>query len=178
MSMEVPLKYADVRLVIAQADKETGVERDVIVRHLRGGAPHYEREYGSNIPRHTRYVAGEETEIPWPDPEIEERERQVEDTARRDVEDETYVPSIFQTPMPEGAENELIDPYDRLRKRHDTEYMTRKIVEDARSAWYEQRRLVTPKQLHLEKPPTMDARVEEARRDIWEVIRKEQLSAN
>lgn len=179
-SIPLPIKFADVRLVVTLTDSETDVKKDVIVRHLRGGAPHYEREYGSNTPRHTRYIAGEDVEIEWPEPEIAEHERQVYDTARRDVEDETYVPSIFHTPLPEGVERELMDPYARSRRRHDNDWIQRKIVEDARSAWYEQRRLVTPKQEYLEKgtkDPQLESRMDKARRDMWGVILEEQASA-
>ena len=181
-AMELPLKFADVRLVVSMADPETGVQKDAIVRHLRGGAPHYEREYGSNIPRHTRYIAGEDVEIAWPEAEIQEREAQPFDTTRRDVEDETYVPSISQKPLLEGVENELIRPYDRARRRHDKGWMQRKIVEDARSAWYEQRRLVLPHQEYMgyirrlarQRDPVLQAELRNAREGLQEIIKEEQ----
>ena len=182
-SLELPLKFSDVRLVVSMTDPETDVQKDAVVRHLRGGAPHYEREYGSNIPRHTRYIAGEDVEIAWPEAEIQEREAQPYDTTRRDVEDETYVPSIFRNPLQPGVENELIKPYDRSRRRHDKGWMQRKIVEDARSAWYEQRKLVTPKmvmpkEMPMGKDKNMERRFERLRGTVGFWIRKEQMSAD
>ena len=182
-SLELPLKFSDVRLVVSMTDPETDVQKDAVVRHLRGGAPHYEREYGSNIPRHTRYIAGEDVEIAWPEAEIQEREAQPYDTTRRDVEDETYVPSIFRNPLQPGVENELIKPYDRSRRRHDKGWMQRKIVEDARSAWYEQRKLVTPKvmmpkEMPMGKDENMERRFERLRGTVGFWIRKEQMSAD
>ena len=182
-SLELPLKFSDVRLVVSMTDPETDVQKDAVVRHLRGGAPHYEREYGSNIPRHTRYIAGEDVEIAWPEAEIQAREAQPYDTTRRDVEDETYVPSIFRNPLQPGVENELIKPYDRSRRRHDKGWMQRKIVEDARSAWYEQRKLVTPKvmmpkEMPMGKDENMERRFERLRGTVGFWIRKEQMSAD
>ena len=187
-SLELPLKFADVRLVVSMTDSQTGAQKDAVVRHLRGGAPHYEREYGSNIPRHTRYIAGEDFEIAWPDAEIQEREAQPYDTTRRDVEDETYVPSIFRNPLQPGVENELIRPFDRARRRHDKGWMQRKIVEDARSAWYEQRKFVTPYKQDMQKTarkpdPVLQEELRKARNELPKIIKKEQkrvqqMSAN
>lgn len=179
--MELPLRFADVRLVVSITDPGTGGQKDAVGRHLRGGAPHYEREYGSNIPRHTRYIAGEDVEIAWPEAEIQEREAQPFDTTRRDVEDETYVPSISRNPILEGVQDELIRPYDRLRRRHDKDWIQRKIVEDARSAWYEQRRMVTPYKMYMGKPGAQGEprlAVRRARVEMADIITKEQMSAN
>ncbi len=179
MTREVPIKMIDVRLVIALQDPDTGAKRDVIVRHLRGGAPHYEREYGSNIPRHTRYIAGEDIEIDWPEPEIKEEEREINDTARREVEEITFFPSVLSAPLPPGVEDELIKPYSTDRLRHEKEWVTRKIVEDARSMWYEERKAVTPQSAYLEKE-SRERQVpgfEKAKEEMWDVIAKEQMSA-
>jgi large subunit ribosomal protein L24 len=146
MEMNLPLKFSDVRLVIRATGEHN---QDVIVRHLRGGAPHVDRGYGSNIPRHTRYVGGtvdgsEDLVIPWPDAEVQDFEMNPIDTARFDVEQITWLPSVLEAPLPKGVENELIPKRSRTRARHDDEWVAKKIVEDARSLWYEQRGMVVP----------------------------------
>lgn len=172
--MALPVRFADVRLVTPLKDPKTGHKRDVIVKLLRGGSPYQEREYGSNLPRHTRYIAGEDIEIAWPDAEIPEQERHPVDTARYDVEAETYLPSIFQPPLPGEVMDELREKYGRMRMRHDDEWMKKKIIEDARSAWYEQRKMVVPghvgkivskleygwvEEMEKEKPPKQKVRM-------------------
>ena len=175
-SAELPVKVSDVRLVARLPDPRTGADRDVIVRYLRGGAPHYEREFGSNVPRHTRYIAGEDLDLEWPEASIQERERELYDTTRQMVEDETYLPSIHQNPMPAGVEHELMSRYSSKRSKHDTAYVERKIIEDARSAWYERRKLVTPRETYMEKGAREKKveGIEEARAEMWDVIAAEQ----
>ena len=173
MSTELPLRFADVRLVMEMSDEKG--RRDVIVRHLRGGAPYHSREYGSNVPRHTRYVAGVDVEVAWPDAEIHEREREEVDTVRLDVEEVTYTPSVQLAPLPPGVENELLNPYRRNRTIHNKEWVQKKIVEDARSAWYEQRRIVTPREMAMEKMAKVKKvkGLESAKQEMWTVIQEE-----
>ena len=169
-SVELAVQFSDIRLVATMDGK------DVIVKHVKGGLPKFEREYGSNIPTHTRYIGGTEVEIPWPDPEIEEKAPQADDTMRIDVEDETYLTSIFQSPMPEGAENELINQHSTKKKATDKTWLQRKIVEDARSLWYEERKLATPKELYM-KSTRKSMGVEQTDKEkgkMMEMIRKEQ----
>jgi large subunit ribosomal protein L24 len=148
VEMNLPLKFSDVRLVVRSEGEQQ--KEDVIIRHLRGGAPHVDRGYGSNIPRHTRYVAGsvdgvEDLEIPWPDAEVQDFEMNPVDTARFDVEQITWLPSVLEAPLPKGVEDELILKRSRMRARHNDEWVAKKIVEDARSLWYEQRGMVVPR---------------------------------
>ena len=137
MSVPCAILFSDVRLVIRQGDE------DVVVRYLKAGAPFYEREHYSNIPRHTRYIAGTEVEIDWPEPEIKDQERESADTTRSDVEDVTYTPEVLRPPLPAGVMDELYNKYEVGRTRHDDDWTAQKIVEDARSLWYEKRHLLT-----------------------------------
>lgn len=146
ITSELPFQFDDVRLVYRMSDESTGIDRDVIIRHLRGGAPYFQREYGSNIPRHTRYIAGEEIEIPWPNPEIAELSREEADTTRQQVEEMSFMPSVIESPLPSGAIDEIRSKYSKGRVWHDTGYVAQKVIEDARSAWYESRSLQSPLQ--------------------------------
>ena len=177
--VNMPLKIADVRLVTAVKNMQTGEMRDVIVRGIDTGAPKYEREYGSNIPEHTRYIAGRKIEIPWPEPEILEREQQHDDTTRLAVEDETYMPSVINTPpLPPGVANELFNQHSTKMKQADGKWLKRKIVEDARSVWYEGRELRTPKQLYMKSTrKSMGVQqTEEEKREMMRLIAEEQAA--
>ncbi|KIV88669.1 hypothetical protein PV10_08330 [Exophiala mesophila] len=149
-SVEVPLPIQDVRLVFRHTivDDSTGrilKDRDVIVNHIRGGAPFLEREHGSNIPSHTRYIGGSDTEISWPQTDVQEFRTFDSDTRRREVEQVTHLPSIYDSPLPRSSVvDELISRYSNSRRWHEEEFVRMKIIEDARSRWYESRTLDTP----------------------------------
>ena len=150
-TMEMPVRINNVRLVI-RMDTNDGVGQDVIVRRLRGGAPRTEPQYGSNTPWHTRYIVGTDTEIKWPEPEILDYQKEAGDTGRMKVDEESYMPSLGNMEgdgngeenggLPEGVEDELVMKYSKKRMGHERVYLVRKIVEDARSGWYRERRLV------------------------------------
>lgn len=133
-TMELPLQLSAVRLVIKMGDQ------DVVVRHLRGGAPHEEQKQHSNLPRHTRYIAGTDTAISWPEDEIIEHEAQPNDTKLGDFTRETYIMDVDTPPIPEGVQDELIRKQRRGRMVHEESYLARKIIEDARSDWYTSRK--------------------------------------
>ncbi|RMZ87112.1 hypothetical protein DV736_g5659, partial [Chaetothyriales sp. CBS 134916] len=160
-SVEIPIPIDDVRLVW-KMNTSYG-EQDVIVRHLRGGAPHTQPAYGSNTPWHTRYVGGTD------------QQTEAADTLRAGVEKDTfeYEISIFAPPLPEGVEHEVVPKYSRDRKTHDQEYMRRKIIEDVRSKWYEQRRLTTPTQEARQKKTAQEQRHVIAEAEVWNVVRVE-----
>lgn len=145
--MDLPFSIEDVRLVFRPEDSN----QDVIVRYISGGNPKYVREYGSQIPEHTRYIAGTSTEIPWPADVIPDQERGPNDTPRMSVDHFTYIPGIMNPPFPATVADELTSKYRHDRIRHDDDYVAQKIVEDARSVWYESRRLITPAQQKLEQ---------------------------
>ncbi|KIX05048.1 uncharacterized protein Z518_05920 [Rhinocladiella mackenziei CBS 650.93] len=146
--MELPIPISHVRLVHRLTDEETGRDRDVIVQYIRGGAPYFQREAHSPLPRHTRYIAGEDIEIPWPEPEIPSYQAWPSDTSRFEVEHQSFMPSLYYPPLPHPEIlNELRnDKYARDREWHEAEYTRMKILEDARAAWYQQRKLQSPKE--------------------------------
>ncbi|RMD39741.1 hypothetical protein DV735_g5395, partial [Chaetothyriales sp. CBS 134920] len=172
-SVEIPIPIDNVRLVWKM--NTLAGERDVIVRHLRGGAPHTQPAYGSNTPWHTRYVGGTDQQIPWPEPETVEFKTEAMDTSRAGVEKDTfeYEISIFAPPLPEGVEEEVVQKYSRDRKTHDQDYMRRKIIEDARSKWYEQRRLTTPAQEARRNTTRHKQAGGIAEAEVWNAIRAE-----
>jgi hypothetical protein len=144
--MELPMDLDDVRLIVKVLDESSGQYKDVVARYVESGAPYLEREYGSSRPEHTRYIAGTDIEIEWPEEEIEDFDRFESDTPRKYVDEVTYVPQIITQPVPASVVGEVQQKYDVLRASHEAKYMAKKVVEDARSVWYESRRLVTPQQ--------------------------------
>lgn len=136
----------------------------MIVKLLRGGAPYFQRKANSHLPRHTRYIAGEDVVIPWPEDDAKTYQAFSGDTSRLDVEYQTYTPSLYDEPLPQaGILDELRnDKYARDREWHEDEYVRMKILEDARAAWYQQRKLHTPMQeLAEQKMQTAEKRAEE-----------------
>lgn len=171
-SVDMPLDLNDVLLVAMVVNED----REVIVRHVQGGEPFYEREPGSTIPRHTRYAAGTGEELAWPDPYVSNNERFESDTPRKYVDEITYIPEVLSGPLPKDVAAELEVKYSRKRTRHEDSWVARKIVEDARSAWYEQRRLVTPAQQRLEllaKERQEQQQKGQTESPIWSEIRQE-----
>jgi large subunit ribosomal protein L24 len=150
---ELPIPLSSVRLVFRLVDEETGRDRDVIVRHVRGGAPYLQREQNSPLPRHTRYVAGEDIMIPWPEVAAPSDEAQPGDTMRLDVERQTYMPTLYDPPLPQTSILDELrgDKYARDRQWHEDEYVRMKVLEDARVAWFESRKLHTPQEELSEK---------------------------
>ncbi|KIW18587.1 hypothetical protein PV08_02875 [Exophiala spinifera] len=146
MSAPLPVPIDTVRLVHKLVDEATGHSRDVIVKHIRYGAPYLQRLPYSQLPRHTRYIAGEDIEIPWPEDDAPAYQAYEGDTLRLDVEAQTFQPSLYTAPLRPGIMDELrTDKYSPNRKWHEDDYVRMKILEDARSRWYTERRITTPK---------------------------------
>ncbi|KIW31424.1 uncharacterized protein PV07_03074 [Cladophialophora immunda] len=146
-SLELPVPIADVRLVYRLTDPATGRDRDVVVKHIRGGAPYFQREPNSPLPRHTRYIAGEDVQIPWPEVEAPTYQAFEGDTTRYDVESQTWTPTIYQPPLPsQEIFDDLTedDKYRRDRAWHEDEYVRMKILEDARAEWFKERKIQGP----------------------------------
>lgn len=163
----IPLQ--DVRLVMRRSDPDTGAESDVIIRHIHAGPPYIQRDHGSNLPSHTRYVSGLEEVLPWPESseEIQEFKREDIDTPRMWVERVTYSPSIIHSPL--DSEQNTVN--NRLRQRvrkgimdelrsktrvdntrhDDAELVRRKIMEDARAIWWRDRQFLLPKNEKAQK---------------------------
>lgn len=146
----MPISIQDVRLVVPLRDNATGKIKDTVVDHLRGGEPVVEREYGSDTPKHTRYIAGPNTVIPWPKGEIVEMKAEAADTRRVDVDEESFSASLAYLPLPKSAVNELRSKYSRTRSVNTQEYVRQKMKEDAEEQWKEKRRMVLPKQEYWE----------------------------
>ncbi|KIX95476.1 uncharacterized protein Z520_08993 [Fonsecaea multimorphosa CBS 102226] len=163
-SLELPIPIADVRLVYRLTDPATGRDRDVIVKHIRGGAPYFQREPNSPLPRHTRYIVGEDVQIPWPEAEAPTYQAFEGDTSRYDVESQTWTPTIYQAPLPsQEIFDDLTedDKYRRDRAWHEDEYVRMKILEDARAEWFKERKIQGPlAKMAEEKLKTVAQRVE------------------
>lgn len=142
--MPLPVPLDDLRLVVALEDPKTGTTRDVLVENLRAGGPFVEREYGSSTPRHTRYAAGDELVIPWPEEEMVEEEDKPWDTLRIEVETPTWTPSLLSPPFESSVMDELRNKYGKHRKRHDPEYIEQKKLQDYREEYLQSRTLWTP----------------------------------
>ncbi|KAI1616135.1 hypothetical protein EDD37DRAFT_99522 [Exophiala viscosa] len=167
-SMELPLPLSAVRLVYRSTDDATGKDRDVIVKHLRGGAPYFQREANSSLPRHTRFIAGEDVEIPWPEDDPQKYQIFNGDTSRFEVEYQSYTPSLDERnpvlPHPSIVDELNEKKYDRDRAWHEDEYVRLKVLEDARAVWYESRKLKTPAmELAEEKKRVAAQRAEEVK---------------
>ncbi|KAE8388551.1 hypothetical protein BDV23DRAFT_110997 [Aspergillus alliaceus] len=141
----MPISLDDVRLVVALDDPATGQTRDVLVEHVYGGGPILERDHGSDTPRHTRYITGENIEIPWPRSEPPKFKDEEWDTLRMEVETPTWTPSLHYAPFPPSVMDELRNKFSKYRTRHDPEWVEAKKMEDYRKEYLQSRSLLTPK---------------------------------
>jgi large subunit ribosomal protein L24 len=164
-SRPIPVPLDDVRLVVPLEDPETGGIKDVIVKHLRAGGPFLTPEYGSSTPRHTRYIAGADIEIPWPATEQREETDEDVDTLRIDVEPRTYLPSITEVPFPLSVIDELRNKFSKFRVRHDPDWLAEKQWDDAYREWQSSRKLLTPKTEFYERKTAEKQKQLEALRD-------------
>ncbi|KAF3491863.1 KOW domain-containing protein domain-containing protein [Arthroderma uncinatum] len=146
-----PNHFDDVRLVVPLQDPVTNTVKDVVVKHAYGAGPFLDRPYGSTTPRHTRYIAGADIEIPWPETEEPDFKDHPVDTLQIEVEAKTFLPSLQTYPMPSTVIDELRNKYSKFRTKHDPEYITAKEEEAAFSEWEKQRTLVSPKTEYMTK---------------------------
>jgi len=150
MPFNKPIPIDDVRVVFRhkETDPVTGRlirDRDVLVDTIEGRGPYLERDDGSPLPRHTRYVADSKIEVPWPSVEPVQFAHYPGDTRRLELEKRTYTPSVRVDPLPHPSIIDQLRPKYRIdRLSHDYDYVARKIVEDARSKWFERRGIDTP----------------------------------
>ncbi|KAL2864610.1 mitochondrial 54S ribosomal protein uL24m [Aspergillus lucknowensis] len=142
-TIPLPIPMDDVRLVVALDDPATGQTRDVLVEHIVGGGPFLEREHGVEIPRHTRYIAGENIEIPWPRQDPPTLKDEVWDTLRMEVETPTWVPSLHKPPFPPSVLDELRNKFSKYRTRHDPKFVEQKRLEDLKREYIQSRSLVS-----------------------------------
>ncbi|KAL9108638.1 MAG: hypothetical protein Q9227_006584 [Pyrenula ochraceoflavens] len=144
--MPSPIPFSSVRLVVPMSDSAdpSTPSREYIVRAMHGGEPFEERDHGSPIPRHTRYISGLGLPIPWPNAPPADFKMEDMDTPRRMVEEITFVPDLGVMPMPGDAVNEVVNKYARARRRHDADWVREKVQEDVKNSWVKQRRVLTP----------------------------------
>lgn len=157
----VQIPFKDVRLVVPLQDNTTGEIRDTVVKHIRSGGPFSVPAYGSNTPKHTRYIAGLDIPIPWPKAEVPEMRAEAADTLRIVVDDVSFLPSLNHIPMPVSLIDELRNKYGRLRKDQRREYVQQKMKEDARKHWEKQRRMLLPQQEYWEQKLKQKKAIEE-----------------
>lgn len=165
-SLNLPLPIDDVRLVVALDDPATGATRDVLVEHIRAGEPFLERAYGTNTPRHTRYIAGENIEIPWPQSDMPELKDEEWDTTRMEAETPTWIASLLDPPFPHSVLDECRNKFSRYRTRHDPEWAHQKKLEDYKKEYFQSRSLLTPKGEMIAMLRAKGAEQNQARRDI------------
>lgn len=140
---EMPIPFDDIRLVIAL--EVEGNTRDCLVRHAYGGPPYLDRGPHSKLPRYTRYISGEDVEIPWPRDDEPRAAKDGEfDTLRYQVDFPTWVPSLHKSPFPSSVLDELRGKYSRFRARHEPEFVEQKKLEDYKSEFLKSRTLLTP----------------------------------
>lgn len=150
-ALPAQIPFKDVRLVVPLRDDTTGKIRDTVVKHLRSGGPFSVPAYGSNTPKHTRYIAGLDIPIPWPKAEVTKIRAEAGDTLRIDVDDVSFLPSLNNIPMPMSLIDELRSKYGRLRRDQRQEYVQQKMKKDAEEHWERQRRMLLPRQEYLEQ---------------------------
>lgn len=143
--MPMPIPIDDVRLVVPLDDPETGNVKDVLVKHLYASGPFLEREYGSETPKHTRYITGLDIEVPWPGMAPDEQRDEDVDTLRIDVEERTYMPSLQEAPFPLSVIDELRNKFSKYRQRHDPEWVEEQERKDYFKEFQESQKLHTPK---------------------------------
>lgn len=144
MPQSLPVPIDNIRHVIAMYDPDTKVTKDTIVEHVHTGPPFIERPPWSKLPKFTRYVTGNDLEMPWPMEEPPELEDGELDTLRLQVDEVTWVPSLREPPFPSTVLDELRNKYSRFRTRHDPEYVREKIIEEYRQQYLESQSLLTP----------------------------------
>lgn len=135
----------DVQLVVALDDPTKGKTRDVLAEHVYGAGPILEQPYGSNTPKHTRYISGLDIEIPWPRSTAQPLKDEASDTVRLDVEMPTWIPSLDHAPFPPSVIDELRNKYSKYRTRHESEYVKEKKMEEYRKEYLQSQTMLTPR---------------------------------
>jgi large subunit ribosomal protein L24 len=116
-----------VRLVHPVANPETGAVRDVIIKQLARSRVVWDRATGFRS--WSRYVPGMNVTIPWPERTKPTFEAQPDDTLRMEVEEQTFIPTLLNPPMPETVIDELRNKYSKFRIRHEEWYVQKKEAE-------------------------------------------------
>lgn len=144
MPQSLPVPIDHIRHVIAMHDPDTNTTKDTIVEHVHMGPPMIERPQWSKLPKFSRYVSGNDLEMPWPSEEQPQIDDGEWDTLRFYADEVTWTPSLRKPPFPSTVLDELRNKYSRFRTRHDPEYVREKIVEEYRQQYLESQSLLTP----------------------------------
>lgn len=144
MPQNLPVSIDHIRHVIAMYDPIQKITKDTIVEHAYAGPPYIERPPWSKLPKFSRYVLGNDLEMPWPSEEQPQLKDGEWDTLRYQVDDVTWIPSLDKPPFPSTVLDELRNKYSRFRTRHDPEYVREKIIEEYRQQYVESQSLLTP----------------------------------
>lgn len=169
------------RLVYPLKDPKTGEFRDVIIRELRPRNIVHDRP--TRTRRMRRYVPGENIFIPWPKQEPIKYEDQPADTLRMDLDEKTYVPTLFRPPAPLQVLDELRNKYSIFRTRHTPEYIAKKEAEEAEKEAKKNaaKAMLTPvqeynrKQRELRRAKGQPVLTEEMLAKIGEVVARNKL---
>lgn len=175
------LPISAVRLVHPLRDPETGEYRDVIIRELRPRDIVHDRPTRSR--RMRRFVPGENIVIPWPRQEPIKRDEHPADTLRIDLDEKTYVPTLFRPPAPQQVLDELRNKYSIFRTRHTPEYIAKKEQEEAEKEAKKQaaKAMLTPiqeynrKQREIRRARGQPVLTEEMLAKIGEVVARNKL---
>jgi large subunit ribosomal protein L24 len=125
-TVEKPIPFSSVRLVVTLTNKETGVREDFICKevHKDGSRRYINMPDGSVLDltgqkkkRKTPGAPGSGEDTPA-------------DTFRMELEQKTFVPTLLRPPMPGSVIDELRNKYSVFRTRHDPEYIAAKMKED------------------------------------------------
>ena len=120
--MQIPISW--LRLVYPLPHPGTGLVRDTIIHQLVASGVVYDRPTHSSS--FSRVVPRLNISIPWPvgpdkkSPEEEQAYRV--DTVRMEVEKPTFVPTLFNPPIPPAVLDELRGRYSRFRTRHEPKW--------------------------------------------------------
>lgn len=137
-----PIPVDDVRLVCTLEDN--GRQYEVIAKHVYGAGPYLQRS-NSSTPKHTRYISGENIRIPWPEEtKVDAATDEDGDTSRKEVEYETWTPSLSSRPFQRSIMDELRNKYSKYRARHDPAWVEARKLEDLREEYLKSRTLLTP----------------------------------
>lgn len=163
MTYPVPIPIDDVRLVCTLEDN--GHQYEVVAKHVHGSGPFLSRS-NTSTPRHTRYISGENIRIPWPEEnKIDRLKDEDGDTSRKEVEYETWTPSLSLMPFKPSIMDELRNKYSKYRTRHDPAWMEAKKLEDLREEFLKSRKLLTPAGEYKAKLAEQKAAIRQSKKD-------------
>lgn len=171
ISQSYPVSWKSIKLVYA-LPAEDGTFKDVIVDKINLVEPtHREKRFDPDA-KAKRFIAGMETEVPWPEVADVEEEDHDADTLRISVDDVTHHPYLLQPPMPTSVIDELRNKYSKFRSRHEPEYVEKKEREVE---------LLARRQALLERrysTPTMELKAKRvAERAVRQELNEEQLAS-